>query len=234
MHSTADSKDPDIHILDEWMPSNRNTPSMHHPWRQNSDYLDGWIKKLITYAKISPKMVNPRDLAGNAGEEEEEDGVCCVYFRCLEESAPSWNWYTANCARTRIAAAGRCMTGQMRQTRWFYFCSRLWLTVARWAFLGLALSALQSVGSVLIIIIIIIIIIMIIALKGETWGFFFFFFFFLQSPHCNVNCLQKVHSNGLGANMCKSHATLTHRKLITCNMQCATWYEGTAIKFDRL
>ena len=27
------------------------------------DYLNGWIKK-VKYAKISPKMVNPRDLAG--------------------------------------------------------------------------------------------------------------------------------------------------------------------------
>ena len=28
------------------------------------DYLNGWIKKTVTYTKISPKMVNPRDLAG--------------------------------------------------------------------------------------------------------------------------------------------------------------------------
>ena len=27
--------------------------------------------KIVTYAKISPKMVNPRDLAGNTEEEEE-------------------------------------------------------------------------------------------------------------------------------------------------------------------
>ena len=27
-------------------------------------YLNGWIKKTVTYAKISPKMVNPRDRAG--------------------------------------------------------------------------------------------------------------------------------------------------------------------------
>ena len=39
------------------------------------DYLYGWIKKnTITCAKISPKMVNPRDLAGNAGEVEREEG----------------------------------------------------------------------------------------------------------------------------------------------------------------
>ena len=39
------------------------------------DYLYGWIKrtkqtKTVTYAKISPKMANPRDIAGNAEEEE--------------------------------------------------------------------------------------------------------------------------------------------------------------------
>ena len=35
------------------------------------DYLYGWIKKKkVTYAKISPKMVNPGDIAGNAEEEE--------------------------------------------------------------------------------------------------------------------------------------------------------------------
>ena len=34
--------------------------------------------------------------------------------------------------------------------------------------------------------------------------------------------------------MCKSRAT--HRALITCNLQCATWYEGTAqlLRFDRV
>ena len=38
------------------------------------DYVNGWIKeKKATYAKISPKMVNPRDLAGNTKEEEEDE-----------------------------------------------------------------------------------------------------------------------------------------------------------------
>ena len=37
------------------------------------DFLCGWINKRFTYEKkISPKIVNPRDLAGNAVEEEEE------------------------------------------------------------------------------------------------------------------------------------------------------------------
>ena len=37
------------------------------------DYLYGWIKKkkTVTYAKISPRMVKPRDIAGRAQEEEQ-------------------------------------------------------------------------------------------------------------------------------------------------------------------
>ena len=29
---------------------------------------------MVTYTKISPKMVNPRDIAGNAEQKEEEEG----------------------------------------------------------------------------------------------------------------------------------------------------------------
>ena len=35
--------------------------------------LKKFLKNLITYAKISPEMVNPRAIAGNAEEEEDED-----------------------------------------------------------------------------------------------------------------------------------------------------------------
>ena len=55
----TDSKDPDIHVLD----SNKNTPSMHHPWRWNVTTSMVGLKT-VTYAYISPKMVNPRDIAG--------------------------------------------------------------------------------------------------------------------------------------------------------------------------
>ena len=33
--------------------------------------LYSWIKKTVTFAKISPTMVNPRDIAKNAEEEED-------------------------------------------------------------------------------------------------------------------------------------------------------------------
>ena len=39
-------------------------------WKTECGYLYGWIKKAVTYTKISPKLVNPRDLAGIAEEEE--------------------------------------------------------------------------------------------------------------------------------------------------------------------
>ena len=39
----------------------QKAPSM----KMECDYLYDWIKKTVTYAKISPKMVNPRDIAGN-------------------------------------------------------------------------------------------------------------------------------------------------------------------------
>ena len=35
------------------------------------DYLYGWIMKWSHTQKSQPKMVNPRDTAGNAEEEEE-------------------------------------------------------------------------------------------------------------------------------------------------------------------
>ena len=70
----------------------------------------------------------------------------------------------------------------------------------------------------MIIIMIMIIITIIIALKGAIRDF-------LQTPHCSTNCLQHVRSSGLGAIVCKSHAT--HQALITCNMLCAMRNERT-------
>ena len=67
---------------------------------------------------------------------------------------------------------------------------------------------------------IIIIMIIIIALKGAVQ----------DSPHCAANCLRHVRSSTPGTIACKSCAT--HRALITCNMLCATCYEGTAQLFS--
>ena len=41
--------------------------------KMECSYLYGWIKKTVTYAKISPKIVNSRSMAGNTEKEEEEE-----------------------------------------------------------------------------------------------------------------------------------------------------------------
>ena len=39
-------------------------------------YLSGWIKKRSPSQKISPKMVNPSDIAWEQEGEEEQEGIC--------------------------------------------------------------------------------------------------------------------------------------------------------------
>ena len=67
----TDSKDPDIHVLDGECRQQKNTQNAPSA-KTESDYLNGWIKKTVTYAKISSKMLNPRDIGRNAEEEEQE------------------------------------------------------------------------------------------------------------------------------------------------------------------
>ena len=71
---------------------------------------------------------------------------------------------------------------------------------------------------------IIIIKIIIIALKGAIQDL-------LQSPHCAANRLQHIHSSGLDATMCKSHAT--HRlSRVTCDSCHMVQRDSSAIKFE--
>ena len=52
---------------------NKNIPIMHHPRRRKvTTSMVGLENGHIEYANISPKLMNPRDIAGNAEEEEEE------------------------------------------------------------------------------------------------------------------------------------------------------------------
>ena len=54
-----------------------------HPQRQNvTTSMVGLKKKTVTYAKISPEMVKPRDIAGNAEEEKQEEEI--KILKCLE------------------------------------------------------------------------------------------------------------------------------------------------------
>ena len=50
----------------------QNILSMHLPrrWNVTASVISLWDSKTVTYAKISPKMVNPRDIPGKAEEEE--------------------------------------------------------------------------------------------------------------------------------------------------------------------
>ena len=81
LHST----DSDIHILNGWMPATK-TPSVHHPWRWNVTtsmvgFKNGHIHENLTqndepqrysWERRMRREVNPRDIVGNAEEEEEE------------------------------------------------------------------------------------------------------------------------------------------------------------------
>ena len=50
-----------------WWVNVRNKKHTHHAssTKIECDYLYGWIKKMVTYAKISPILVKPTDTAGN-------------------------------------------------------------------------------------------------------------------------------------------------------------------------
>ena len=69
-----------------FMAGNKNTPSTHHPRRRNATTLMVGLKKTVTQAKISSKMVNPRDIAGERRrDEEEDDGNCRDTHRTSED-----------------------------------------------------------------------------------------------------------------------------------------------------
>ena len=63
--------------------------------KMGCDYLNGWIKK--QYTKISPKMVNPRDPAGNAEEKEEKELKQPVHSSVIEMAFLLWQALCINC-----------------------------------------------------------------------------------------------------------------------------------------
>ena len=60
----TDSKDPDVHVLDGWMPATKKHTQHAPSTKTECDYLSGWIKKRSHTQKSHPKVVNPRDIAG--------------------------------------------------------------------------------------------------------------------------------------------------------------------------
>ena len=58
-----DSKDPDIHVIDRWMLATKTHPAC--TTHEDGMWLLQWLdEKTVTYAKISPRVVNPRAIAG--------------------------------------------------------------------------------------------------------------------------------------------------------------------------
>ena len=57
------SKDPDIHVLDGWMPATKTHPAC--TIHEDGMWLPQWLDyQVVTYLTILPKMVNPRYIAG--------------------------------------------------------------------------------------------------------------------------------------------------------------------------
>ena len=92
-------KDPDIHIHDEWMLEAKTHPActIHKDGMRLSLWLD-WQD--VSYATISPKMVNSRDIAGNGDKNEEEDQHWC----CFEGNLCRLPRHGADCIRAFLGA----------------------------------------------------------------------------------------------------------------------------------
>ena len=74
---------------------NKNTPSMHHAWRLNVTTSMVGLKT-VTYAKISHKMVNPRDIAG------EHRRPCEHCSSCLASTRPAQHvWWCDTCVHVQ-------------------------------------------------------------------------------------------------------------------------------------
>ena len=89
-----DSKDPDMHVLDRWMPATKTHPAC--TILEDGMWLPLWLYfRKVTYAKISPKMVNPKDIAGNT---EEVIPVLLLHFPGIPLGCTifGWDFYTRN------------------------------------------------------------------------------------------------------------------------------------------
>ena len=55
----TDSKDPDVHVLDGWMPATKRHTQHAPSTKTECDYLNGWIKKRSHTQKSHPKWWTP-------------------------------------------------------------------------------------------------------------------------------------------------------------------------------
>ena len=63
---------------------NKNTPSTHHPWRRNVTTLMVGLKKWSHTQKSHPKVVNPRDIAGERQKKKKNTrnkNTPCMHLR---------------------------------------------------------------------------------------------------------------------------------------------------------
>ena len=66
-----------ISYTDECWQQKHNQPAPST--KMECNYLYDWVTKTVTYTKIPPKMVNPKDIAGNAEEEAKMLDVCLTF-----------------------------------------------------------------------------------------------------------------------------------------------------------
>ena len=200
-----DWKDPDIHVLDWWMPAKKttHTPSMHHPQRRN-----------VTTSMVGlNKTKKQSHIKGSQPE-------WCISSMIYSRDTPFWSG-TLDMEISQNGESQRYRWERRRRYQWPKHLMFWWLPCqvflhyrdsARNAWPTASTVELDETASLMCNLIIIIMIIIIAD--------------FVQSPHNATDCLQHVRSSGPSAIMHKSRAT--HRALITCNMSCATWYKGTA------
>ena len=72
---------------------NKNTPSMHHPWRRNVTTLMVGLKKRSHTQKSHPKAVNPRDIAGECKKKKER----MITHFCVNKPSTALTWCVQQC-----------------------------------------------------------------------------------------------------------------------------------------
>ena len=192
---------------------NKNTPSTHHPRRQNVTTLMVGLKNGHIRKNLTQKVVNPRDIAGERKKKNNKKKNCTVnrlqHVRQVVRLQSYANPVQHRVIECLLRATCRVMCHVVRRDSSASKFDRVEIAFIWALFYWL------------------IIIIIIIAFKGAIRDF-------LQSPHSAVNCLQHIRSSGPGATVCKSRATL--RALITCKCHVTCHLvrrDSSAIKFDR-
>ena len=84
------------------MPATKNTPSMHHPRRWNVTTLMVGLKKRSHTQKSHPKVVNPRDIAGERKKNKKKNKITMrlsIFRVCAGDS----NWTSHEIENVKIS-----------------------------------------------------------------------------------------------------------------------------------